>query len=195
MISTATALAYLGAPASASTLVGQIIERATATLERALGFYLGVPAAREARFDGSRAGVPALREIIVVDDVLDPTDDAPIVVSYLDHDWDWVTIAANLWRRDGRRFYHRNGFPCTEPRGVRIQYRSGWDVDTGPGELRDLVLRLVQLRYVAAGDADTPGGLIQSETLSDYSYSLKDDAKLEADWNATVAAWKRHLPV
>ena len=194
MISTATALAYLGAPSSASALVAGIVDRATATLQRALGFYIGSVDTRTAVRDGSEYGRFTLDEIILLDDVLDPTDAEPITIEYLANGWEWTAIATELWRRDGRRFYHRYGWPSGK-RSIRFTYRAGWDVDTGPGELRDLVLRLTQLRYVAAGDVDTPGGLIQSETLSDYSYSLKDDAKLEADWNATVKAWSRRIPV
>lgn len=192
MISTATALAYLGAPASASTLVAGIIERATATLQRSIGFYIGAVAARTVIRDGS--GANAVRSIILVDDVLEPTDAHPITVEALNAAWEWEAVPTTDYRRIEREFMHRCAWPCGR-KNIRFSYRSGWDVDTGPGELRDLVLRLTQLRYVAAGDADTPGGLIQSETLSDYSYALKDDAKLEADWLATVAAWRRSLPV
>lgn len=189
MISTAVAMAFLNAPAGDEALVSGIVERATATLQRDLGFYIGPVAAREAIRDGSRYGLPPVCEIILVDDVLDPTDAHPITVAYLTADWEWQTIAANLWRRDGRRFYHRSGFPCGE-RAIRFRYRSGWDVDTGPGELRDLVLRMAQARYTDAGAEG-----VQSETLSDYSYTLKDGSTLAEDWAGVVARYRRSLPV
>lgn len=190
MISTTTALAFLGAPATDSDLVAGIVERASAMLERDLGFYLGTPAAREHRADGSRYGFPLLCEIIVPDDVLEPTEEAPIVIAYLTHDWEWSTIPTTKWRRDGRRFFHRDGFPCTERRGIRISYRSGWAVDTGPAELRDVVLMLTQTRYT---DAHAQG--IQSETLSDYSYTLKSGTELATAYADVVTRYRRRSPV
>ena len=189
MISTSAALAFLNAPAGDADLVAGIVARATATLQRALGYYLGTPADRVAIRDGSEYGKPPVCEIILIDDVIEPTDVAPIVLAYLDSDWEWQTIATNLWRRDGRRFYHRSGFPCGK-RAIRFTYRSGYEVDDGPGELIDLVLRMAQARYTDAGAEG-----IQSETLSDYSYTLKDGSKLAEDWATTVAAYRRTLPV
>lgn len=193
MISTATARAFLGSPASDDTLVAAIIERATATLQRDLGFYLGTPASRTEIFSGSRLGLPPLVEIVVTDDVNEPTDLAPITLHYLDDDWDWIAIATNLWRREDRRFFHKTGFPCGS-RNIRVSYRSGWEVDAGPGELRDLVLRMVSIRYADASHEGEAHG-VQSETLSDYSYTLKDGSTLATDWRDAVSRYGRRLPV
>jgi len=184
VIATATARAFLGSPEADDAKLAAIIARATATLERDLGFYLGDVAAREVILSGTGGAL-----FVIADDILDPTVEAPIVVAELNADWEWEPIATNLWRRNGRKFYHRT----TWPRGVdnlRVQYRAGWAVDTGPGELRDLVLRLVALRY-----RDSDGDGVQSETLSDFGYTMKDDAKLLEDWNATVKAYSRRLPI
>jgi len=181
MISTDAAAAVLGAPAEDSTLLEGMIERATDTLERDLGFYLREPAARVVEMQG---GAPM---ITLADDVLEPSEEAPIAIAYLTPAWEWETIPATQWRRDGRRFMHRVCFP---PAPIRFTYRSGWAVDTGPGHLRDLVLRLVALRY-----RDDGSDGIQSETLSDYSYTLKSDKELAESWAETVRRYSRRLPI
>lgn len=180
MISAATALAYLGAPVTDTAIIQGIIDRATATLERALGFYLGVPADREKIITAKGTS------FLLVDEVLTPTVENPITVEYLDGDWEWQEFESGVWRRVDRKFIHKYEWPCGED-GIRVRYRSGWNVDTGPAELRDLVLRLTALRYRASGDT---GGL-ESETLSDFSWTAKDDKKFEEDWTRNVAAWSR----
>lgn len=183
MIATSTALAMLGAPESDSALVAAIVERATATLQRDLGFYLGTPATRTEYLSGFGT------ELTVVDDVLEPTDEEPITVAQLSSDWEWETEPTTHYRRLGRVFIHRYGW-TPGSRNVRIVYRSGWAADAGPGELRDLVLRLVAMRY---RDAASDG--VQSETLSDYSYTLKQDVSLAAEWAETVRRYSRRLPI
>lgn len=184
MISTAVAMAELGAPAADEANVSRMIVRATAILQRDVGYYLGVPASRVVQLT-AKGDVFTL-----ADDVLEPTDENPIVVAELDGAWEWQTVATTLYRRDGREFIHRTGWTC-ERNAVRVNYRSGYEVDAGPGELRDLVLRLVAIMYRASGET---GGL-ESETLSDYAWAAKDDSTLMADWATTVAAFKRTLPI
>lgn len=183
MISAAAARAFLGSPIADDALLTSIIQRATATLSRDLGMYLGDVADRVVTLTAAGALV------VVPDDVLDPTVENPIVVAELDGNWEWQTVDAANYRREGRMFIHRTFWTC-EFNGVRVSFRSGWADDAGPAELRDLVLRLVALRY---RDAQTDG--VQSETLSDYSYAMKDDAKLLEDWNAAVKAYSRRIPV
>lgn len=183
MISAAVARLYLGSPTADDPKLTAIIERATATLERSLGFYLGAVAERQALVTARGC------LFVLADDVIEPTAETPIVVETLDADWAWETIATTYYRRSGRKFIHRTGWPEGVD-AIRVTYQGGYATDGGPAELRDLVLRLVALRY-----RDSASDGVQSETLSDYSYSLKDDVKLAADWADAVRAYARNLPI
>ena len=183
MITAAAARAFLNSPATDDPLLTAIISRATSTLERDLGYYLGTPAAREYYASGGSA------LIVVPDDVIAPTDEAPIVVATLETDQAFTTVATTDYRRIERRFIHRTTWPEGYA-NVRITYRAGYELDAGPGELRDLLLRLVALRY---RDAGSDG--VQSETLSDYSYTLKQDTTLWAEWSDIARRYSRRLPV
>lgn len=183
MISTAVAMAELGAPVADTAMVTRMIARATAILQRALGYYIGEPIARVVQLTASG------NVFTLADDVIAPTEEEPIVVAELDAAWEWQTVDPTLYRRNDREFIHRTGWTC-ERNAVRVQYRSGYAVDEGPGELRDLVQRLVAVMYRASGET---GGL-DSETLSDYAWKAKDDSTLMSDWESTVAALKRTLP-
>lgn len=183
MITAAAARAFLNSPATDDPLLTGIIERATITLERDLGYYLRTPAAREIYASGG-SGL-----IVVADDVIDEAEATPINVAILNGSSEFEVVDVADYRRIGRRFIHRTTWPAGYA-NIRLSYYAGYALDTGPGELRDLLLRLVALRY---RDAGSDG--VQSETLSDYSYTLKQDTTLWAEWSEIARRYSRRLPV
>ena len=104
----------------------------------------------------------------------------------------WAPAATAAFVVDGRRVYnvHHTWHPKPPQHRralIRCTYDRGYAVDSGPAEFRGLVLDLVVLRWRARSHEG-----MQSETLGDYSYTVKDLEKA-AEWPAICRRWRRGL--
>jgi hypothetical protein len=175
----------LGLGSEYDTTLVRLIKEATATLGRALNRYLGEPVDR---VEVKCGGQPGNRVVFLVDEPLDPdTPDSVEVETRTDPFSAWEPVAAEDFAMNGRQVLARNHFP-PGPGTVRVTYRAGYEIGAGPEELRDLVRQLVQIRWTERGAT----GLMQSETLGDYSYTRGDLERLD-NWKEVVGNWRRRL--
>lgn len=184
MIPVAEVRAALGVGPEHETTLARMIKEATATLGRALNRYLGEPVERsELKCGGQR---PGHRVVFLTDEPTDPdAPDAVLVETRADAFSAWEAGVAEDYALNGRQLITRTLFP-PGPGTVRVTYTAGYEIGSGPEELRDLVRQLVQLRWSERG----PTGLMQSETLGDYSYTRGDLERLD-NWKAVVDTWRR----
>jgi hypothetical protein len=154
------------------------IDRATATLGREIGRWLGQPEPMQETFDGGR-------EVVILQN--DPINPAAVVVETHEHDG-WRELSSDNYRLTGRVVQHAFRFPVGQV-NVRVSYTSGFLPGMGPMELQDLVHELVIRRIRSAGKEH-----ITQETLGDYSYSRGDVERTRA-WRDVARRWRRRVRV
>lgn len=96
-----------------------------------------------------------------------------------------VDYEAGIVTLDGRGW----PFTLTEPaaaRRVQVEYTAGFT--TVPDDVDRAVLKAVATEWETAGRDET----LQTESLEDYSYSLKSD--LDPPWHKTLARYRRLTP-
>lgn len=184
MISLAVMLAWLemtaGDDPEAEGILTDLIDAATAGLGRELARYIGLPAEVVEIHQGGTYLVllnddPTEGETVAVETRAGPTSAWDLEVEGVEQDF----------VQEGRALRHGSTWP-TGP-NVRATYTHGYDVDTGPAELRDLVREAVAAIFQGRSE----NAAMQSETIGDYSYTRADFEKLTS-WRA-AQRWRRGL--
>lgn len=161
------------------------IHAATATLGHELGRYLGEPQRQIEMHNGGRGAIQLYYDPTI------PRDDDPDPPEFLVETKDgfgaaWAeAVDGTDYEVDGRRLVHVSAWP-RGMRSVRVSYTAGYELDEGPAELRDIVLRMVVDRIT--GDQDDG---LRSETIGDYSYTRGDVVSSMPDWPRFAKQWRR----
>lgn len=168
-------------------IVELLIQRATATVGREVGYYLGPP---KAVAEFYRGGVlefylenpPAAGAIVLAgsNGVQDPYTD----------------FATSVYVVEGRRVKIAPGYVRAD---YRVTYSVGYDPEGNPPPPQELaaIVRQMVLRTLESGGQIARGSAsdLQSETIGDYSYTRGDvsaaAAALGEDWTTFVKRWRR----
>lgn len=171
--------------------VAQRILRATATLGREIGYYLGPPKVVQEFFRDNRRAVWLLN---------DPVPGSEIVVERSGGVNDpWVAIDPTHYVLEGRRLQFGAG---AWGRSYRVTYTAGFDpeIDTNqpPQELAALVRQMVLTSLEGGGLLEASRtGVMKSESIGDYSYDRGDVSAavvaLGDSWDSFVKRWRRLL--
>jgi len=175
-----------------------VIDRATATLGRLLGWYFGPPEDRievKAIPPAPHNGVLYLNE--------HPSD--PPTISIRSRGSAFETYAAVVtpdsggivWTVDGRMIAHRDGWPIG--RGtVEVTYEAGYVPGSGPKEIEAILLQMVTETWNSMGTTEL--GEYKQRTLDDHSWTKWTPAEIAAaagslglDWKDLVRRWSRRL--
>jgi hypothetical protein len=152
-----------------------LIDRATATLARELGRYLGPPAETVETHRTART-----RLVVLYDD---PVADSSVTLEGSDRPGDdYVAIDASEFAADGRMVRAATRFPSF----VRATYTRGFAVDGGPADLLALIEELLRIGW----EVGTTNAAMESETIGDYSYTRRDLEK-SGSWQSVARGWRR----
>jgi len=162
--------------AARDALLAELIAGATAALGHELARYLGEPEAVSEIKPGGSA-------LVLLSD--DPTEPENVLIEERSYPTDpWEEADPADYVLESRALRHVIAWP-TGAATVRVTYERGYEVDSGPEELRSLVREMVSLAWETRG-VEYLGG----ERLGDYSWSLRDLEKLDG-WPRVAARWRR----
>lgn len=166
----------------------ELRDRIQAVIEKKLDWYFGPPRVVKEYIDGSGTNLLILRQ--------PPVDPLEVVIMqslslYFGVPTDLVSAAD--YEVDGRKVYHLTSYWYKGRRNITAEYEEGWDEDTGPGDIQQLLLELMESR-VTIGSTATAGD-VTSETIGDYSYTIDSDGDIDVEesslWTSIWGSWKR----
>lgn len=167
-------------------LVALLIGRATATLGREVGFYLGPPMQVVDFVPGGRLRFWLHNDVqgaLVLERSNGPNDP-------------FTAIPASGFVLEGRRVTVAPRYGACD---YRATYTAGYDpaaIPPPPQELAQLVRQMVLASLESAGAIDSTSPL-KSETIGDYSYTRQDllaaVVAMGDDWTTFVRRWRRGL--
>jgi hypothetical protein len=175
-----------------TTLIADMIERATAFVQTQTGRYFGpiVTATdyldgRGGRFLGlSQVAIPNENgELVLVEERAYPGGTATVVLpaDYQVRNSDRLSTLVRL-----------GGDVWTRGLEYAVTYERGYDVDGGPPDVSQLVIDLIALRLKFIGKEG-----MRSETIGGYSYTRFGEGDLDSidGAKATINAWRRPVLV
>lgn len=168
--------------------VGLLIARATATLGREIGYYLGPPKVIAEIFRNPSnvlwlENEPVAGSVVTLERSSGPSDP-------------WTEVPITAWVLEGRRLEMAVGY---WGRAYRVTYTAGYDPEASPAPPQELaaLVRAMVLGTLEAGAVIEAGtvSVMKSETMGDYSYDRGDGASVVASlgesWTETIRTWRR----
>jgi len=173
MIETAVLLAWLGSPSEpgVTELLEALEARAVDLVQRETGRYFGTAVARTEYLQGDDSHVLRLRErpsaVTTVHYRTQVGDDWTAIAAADDDGWELRapeddTLPSMLLRKAGGVWSS-----CVE---YKVAYSFGYIAGAEPGEIRQLVMDVVALKYNERGREG-----LRTESIGDYSYSIMAD--------------------